>query len=62
MLGFWGAISITTGTATLMMPRHFPDYAVWCGEVKPPGHFKAHYDVEEGIVDNIPLCYANMLN
>jgi hypothetical protein len=46
--GFWGVISIKTGTCTLLMPRHFPDYAVWCGEVKPPSHFRDHYDVENG--------------
>ncbi|CAM9170606.1 unnamed protein product, partial [Ectocarpus fasciculatus] len=47
--GFWGVISLTTGATTLLMPRHFPDYAVWCGDVKPPSHFKAHYDVEDVI-------------
>ncbi len=45
--GFFGAIEVATGRATLFMPRLPEAWAVWMGRIHPPSHFEALYEVDE---------------
>ncbi len=45
--GFFGALEVGTGRATLFMPRLPEAWAVWMGRIHPPEHFLAQYGVEE---------------
>jgi len=45
--GFFGAIEVGTGRATLFMPRLPESWAVWLGQIHPPEHFLAEYGVDE---------------
>jgi Xaa-Pro dipeptidase len=44
--GFFGALEVATGRATLFMP-HLPEaWAVWMGRIHPPEHFVEAYGVD----------------
>ncbi len=45
--GFYGAIELATGRATLFMPRLPEVWAVWMGRIHPPTHFEALYEVDQ---------------
>ena len=45
--GVYGAISLSTGKTTLFIPRLGPEYRIWCGEIRPPNHFKISYAVDD---------------
>jgi Xaa-Pro dipeptidase len=45
--GFYGTLEVATGRATLFMPRLPPEWAVWMGQIHPPSHFEALYEVDE---------------
>jgi Xaa-Pro dipeptidase len=45
--GFYGAIEVGSGRATLFTPRLPESYAVWFGRIDPPEHFQDHYAVDE---------------
>ena len=44
--GCYGVISLSTGAATLLVPRQPAEYAVWQGDVRSPDWFKARYGVD----------------
>jgi Xaa-Pro dipeptidase len=50
--GFYGAIELGSGRATLFMPRLPESWGVWMGRIQPPAHFLEHYAVDE-------VCYAD---
>lgn len=43
----FGAISVTTGKATLFIPKLPDSYRIWCGAIYPPEYFKSLYAVDE---------------
>ena len=43
--GFYGAINLSDSQSILFMPKLSAEYAIWCGEILPPSHFQAHYNV-----------------
>lgn len=43
----YGAIDVTSGKSVLFIPKLPAEYQVWMGEIYPPGHFKAKYDLDE---------------
>jgi Xaa-Pro dipeptidase len=45
--GFYGAVEVGSGRATLFVPRLPESYAVWYGRIDPPEHFQEHYAVDE---------------
>lgn len=45
--GVFGAIDLSTGKATLFIPKLSPEYRIWCGEIHPPSVFAASYAIEE---------------
>ena len=45
--GFYGAITLKTRKTTLFIPRHAPDYEIWCGKIFPPSYFRELYDVDD---------------
>lgn len=45
--GFYGAVDVATGKATLFMPRLPESWGVWMGKIQPPSHFLARYEVDE---------------
>lgn len=45
--GFFGIIEVTSGKATLFIPRLPKEYATWMGEIKSPEYFKEAYGVED---------------
>ena len=45
--GFFGAIEVGTGRATLFMPRLPEAWAVWMGRIHPPEHFLAQYGIDQ---------------
>jgi Xaa-Pro dipeptidase len=44
---FYGAVEISTGKATLFIPKLPEEYKVWCGSVIPPEEFRDIYDVDD---------------
>ncbi|HSP07655.1 MAG TPA: aminopeptidase P family protein [Acidobacteriota bacterium] len=60
--GFYGAIQVQTGRATLFMPRLPEAYAVWMGRIHPPEHFQAVYEVDEvHYADELQAALAGMM-
>ena len=52
--GCYGVIHLASGTATLLVPRHKPEYAVWMGDVRSPEWFQQRYGVDAvGYADNL---------
>src|SRR5262249_27690569 len=45
--GFYGAVEVGSGRATLFMPRLAEAWAVWMGRIHPPEHFRDHYAVDD---------------
>jgi Xaa-Pro dipeptidase len=45
--GFFGAVDVGSGRATLFVPRLPESWAVWFGRIHPPAHFQEHYAVDE---------------
>ncbi|XP_055317249.1 xaa-Pro dipeptidase isoform X3 [Sitodiplosis mosellana] len=45
--GFYGAVNVSTGKATLFAPRLPAEYATWMGTLWTPDDFKARYNVDE---------------
>ena len=45
--GFYGAVEVRTGRATLFIPKLPASYAVWMGHIHPPEHFAVLYEVED---------------
>ena len=43
----YGAIDVDSGKAIVFIPKLPPSYAVWMGEIYPPSHFQAKYDVDD---------------
>jgi Xaa-Pro dipeptidase len=53
--GFYGALDVDSGRATLFMPRLPQSYAVWMGRIHDPAHFQGLYGVDEvRYVDEMP--------
>ncbi len=53
--GFYGAVDLETGRATLFMPRLPDSWAVWMGRIHPPAHFREIYGVDDvRYADEIP--------
>lgn len=48
----FGAIDISTGAATLMVPVYPDAYKIWFGEIRTPDHYVADYGVEQCIRDD----------
>jgi Xaa-Pro dipeptidase len=44
--GFFGAIEVASGRATLFMPRLPQEWGVWFGAIHPPDHFEEAYEVD----------------
>ena len=44
--GVYGAIDMSTGLATLFIPKLPAEYRIWCGEIHPPSIFAASYAIE----------------
>jgi len=45
--GVFGALELSTGRATLFIPRLPQEYRIWCGEIHPPSVFASSYAVDE---------------
>jgi Xaa-Pro dipeptidase len=45
--GFFGAVDVATGRATLFMPRLPEAWGVWMGKIHPPEHFQEAYGVDD---------------
>ena len=45
--GVVGAIELSTGRATLFIPKLPEEYRIWCGEIHPPSVFASSYAVDE---------------
>src|SRR4051812_7394655 len=57
--GFWGAIEVGSGKATLFAPRLPDSWGVWFGAIHPPSHFRDHYAVDDArYVDEMPATLA----
>eukprot|EP00897_Mesotaenium_endlicherianum_P000203 jgi/Mesen1/10183/ME000076S09693 len=53
--GFYGSINVSTGKATLFIPRLPPEYAVWMGRIDGPAFFQEKYAVDAAYyVDEMP--------
>lgn len=53
--GFYGAVEVGSGRATLFMPRLPQAWAVWYGAIHPPEHFRDVYGVDAvRYVDEMP--------
>jgi Xaa-Pro dipeptidase len=44
--GFYGALEVDSGRATIFMPRLPAEWAVWMGRIHPPEDFLARYEVD----------------
>ena len=44
---FYGAIHVKTCKSILFVPKHPPDYEIWCGVIHNLEHFKNKYEVDE---------------
>ena len=53
--GCYGVLQLSTGAATLCVPRHPPEYAVWSGDIHSLDWFRARYDVDA-------VAYADQLS
>ena len=52
----YGAIDVNTGKTVLFIPKLPKSYQVWMGEIYPPSHFQAKYDVDEvHFVDDVSM-------
>jgi Xaa-Pro dipeptidase len=59
--GFYGAIEVGSGRATLFMPRLPQEWAVWMGRIHPSEHFQAVYEVDAvRYVDELAAALAAM--
>jgi Xaa-Pro dipeptidase len=58
---FFGVVSLSTGKATLFMPRLPDEYLVWCGAIYPPEHFQTMYDVDDGMNIHTSTTICNIL-
>lgn len=45
--GFYGAVNVATGIATLFAPRFSAEYATWMGPLWTCEDFKKRYGVDE---------------
>jgi Xaa-Pro dipeptidase len=45
--GFFGALEVGSGRATLFMPRLPEAWGVWMGRIHPPEHFRDQYGVDD---------------
>ena len=52
--GMYGAIDISSGKATLFIPRLDEEYKVWCGEIHSADTFRLSYAMDE-------VCYTDEL-
>jgi len=44
--GVFGAICLSTSSATLFIPKLPDEFQMWCGTIHPPNHFKESYAVD----------------
>jgi Xaa-Pro dipeptidase len=59
--GCYGVLNLDTGLATLLVPRHKPEYAVWMGTIRSLDWFKARYGVDAvAYADNMAATLAPM--
>mmetsp|Transcript_4138 Transcript_4138/g.6774 ORF Transcript_4138/g.6774 Transcript_4138/m.6774 type:complete len:572 (+) Transcript_4138:56-1771(+) len=52
--GVYGAITLSSGRATLFIPQLPDEYRIWCGDIRPPSDFQVSYAVDE-------VCYLESL-
>ena len=44
---FYGALSLSTKTSALFIPRLNSEYEIWCGKIQSPAYFQTLYGVDE---------------
>nr|CAB3264778.1 xaa-Pro dipeptidase [Phallusia mammillata] len=57
----YGVINVSTGKATLFIPKLPEAYRVWMGEIHPPSHFQAKYAIDDvKFIEQIPDALKEM--